>query len=178
MVDRGFNTPLTSSAGRLFDAIAALLGVRDTVTYEGQAAIELEQLARRGNARRGPSQRVDVVEREGKLILDPEQLFDTLLQAVLERTDIAHLAAGFHSALAEALAVACSRVREGGGPSLAVLCGGVFQNRILTRLTAQALKAAGFEVVLPGLVPVNDGGIALGQIMVAASAENAYQEVE
>jgi hydrogenase maturation protein HypF len=170
MVDGGFNTRSTTSAGRLFDAISSLLGVRDEVTYEGQAAIELEALAHRGDKRKGPALRLDILERDGGLILDPEPLYTALVQAVLERAETAHLAAAFHVALAGALAAACSCVRDGGGPEAVALCGGVFQNRILTRLTERALESRGLRPILPGRVPINDGGLALGQVMVANAA--------
>ncbi len=170
MVERGFNTPLTSSAGRLFDAAAAILGVRDSVTYQGQAAIELEQLA--GQAGTGDQSwlGIEVAEKEGKVILDPEPLLAGLVRGLLEGEDRAGLALAFHRALAAALAGACRLIREGGGPSTVVLCGGVFQNRILTRLTTEALESSRFSVVPPGLIPVNDGGLALGQAMIAGAA--------
>jgi hydrogenase maturation protein HypF len=176
MAESGFNTPSTTSAGRLFDAVSALLGVRDAVTYEGQAAIELEHLARRGKTDEAPLLKIDVVEQNARLILDPEPAFATLTQAMLDGIEPANLAMGFHSALAESLAAACARVRDGGGPSLVALCGGVFQNRILTRLTGSALKSVGLEPLLPGLVPVNDGGLALGQAVVA-NARQAGESV-
>jgi len=181
MIQRGFNTPLTSSAGRLFDAVAALLGVRDETTYEGQAAIELEQLARSGDSSRGPVLRLDLTEQDGRIVIDPEPLFSKLVEAVLDGVPGADLAAGFHAALAGAAACACARVRDEGGPAVVVLCGGVFQNRILTRLTALALQAAGLDPVLPGTIPVNDGGLALGQVLVAnakMAAEVGHEEGE
>jgi hydrogenase maturation protein HypF len=167
MVDRGFNTPLTSSAGRLFDTVAALLGVRDEITYEGQAAVELEQLARHGNRNRGPALRLEIKEQDGKIILDPESLICGLVEALLDKNNRADLALGFHVALAESLAGACACVRDSGGPKEVVLCGGVFQNRILTDLVKQALTAAGLVPVSPGIIPVNDGGLALGQVLAA-----------
>ena len=172
MVDREFNTPLTSSAGPLFDVVAALLGVREEITYEGQAAVELEQLASSGNRNRGPALRLENKEQDGKIILDPESLVCGLVEALLDKRDRADLALAFHVALAESLAGACARVRESGGPEEVVLCGGVFQNRILTDLTKQALKAAGLAPVPSGLIPVNDGGLALGQVL-AANADTS-----
>lgn len=167
MVRRGFNTPLTSSAGRLFDAVAALLGVRDGVTYEGQAAVELEQLARQGHRNRGPALRLQLKDQDGVIIIDPESLVCDLVDALLDKCNRADLALGFHIALANSLASACARVRDRGGPVEVVLCGGVFQNRILTRLTEQALQAADLRPISPGLIPINDGGLALGQVLAA-----------
>jgi hydrogenase maturation protein HypF len=176
MIDRGINTPSTSSAGRLFDAVAALLGVRDEVTYEGQAAIELEQLARAGDGLEGPRLRLEVAEQDGTVIIDPEPLVSGLVDALLNRCGIEHLALGFHTALAESLAAACARVCDRGGPAEVVLCGGVFQNRILSRLTAKALQALGLKPALPGRIPVNDGGIALGQVLVANAVTQRNRE--
>jgi len=167
MVDRGFNTPYTSSAGRLFDAVAALLGVRKEVTYEGQAAIELEQLARAGDETQGPKLRLEVKEQSGVVIVDPEPLLTGLVDALLNKCDLASLALGFHAALADSLGKACARVRDRGGPADVVLSGGVFQNRILNRLTVRALEAFDLKPVLPGRIPINDGGLALGQVLVA-----------
>ncbi len=167
MVDRGFNTPLTSSVGRLFDAVSALLGVCDDVTYEGQAAIELEQVALRGSAVKGPDLRIDVIEQGGAIVLDPAPLLARLVDALVGRSFIPDLAASFHRALAVALAEAATLVREQGGPGTVVLSGGVFQNRILSRLTSRALKASGLTPVLPSLIPVGDGGLALGQVAIA-----------
>lgn len=173
MVDRGFNTPLTSSAGRLFDAVAALLGVRDVVSYEGQAAVELEQLARHGRVARGPVLDMNIARQDDRLVLDPEPLLAGLVDGLLGGADRADLALGFHAALAETLAAACARVRDSGGPATVALCGGVFQNRILTRLTAQSLETAGLAPIRPGIIPINDGGLALGQVLVANAAIRA-----
>jgi hydrogenase maturation protein HypF len=170
MVDRGFNTTLTSSAGRLFDAVAALLGVRVSVSYQGQAAIELEQLARKGVTGRGPRLRLDVVESGAELLLDPEPLLSGLVEALASDALKADLALEFHQALAAALSQACRRVRGHDAPGRVVLCGGVFQNRILSRLAARSLSACGLEAVLPGQIPVSDGGLAVGQVMVAEAA--------
>ena len=165
MVDRGFNTPQTTSAGRLFDAVASLLGVCDEATYEGQAAIELEQFARAG----APGAQLRLQVREG-LEIDPRPLFAGLVQGLVEGTSREQLAYGFHVALSESLAEACARLRAKGAPRKVVLCGGVFQNRILVDLAAAALRRQGLEPVLPGLIPVNDGGLALGQVIVANAA--------
>jgi hydrogenase maturation protein HypF len=173
MVDRGFNTLLTSSAGRLFDAVSALLGVCDRATYEGQAAIELEQAALEGHASRGPALRLDVLPGDEGIIVDPTPLFAKLVDALAGRACVGDLAAGFHRALADAFARSCAIVRERGGPETVVLAGGVFQNRLLTGLIDRALKKNGLVPVLPGPIPVGDGGLALGQLVIANQAPDA-----
>ena len=167
MVDRGFNSPLTSSAGRLFDAVSSVLGVCDDATYEGQAAIELEHLARQGRIQRSPALRLDVAEQDGVLVIDPAPLLASIVDGLAGGAKARDLALGFHAALARALVEACSRVRDAGGPGTVVLAGGVFHNRILTRLTGRRLGKAGLQPVLPGEIPAGDGGLALGQIVVA-----------
>ena len=178
MVERGFNTPLTSSAGRLFDAAAAILGVLDSITYQGQAAIELEQLAAGAGTGDSPRLGLEVARRDGRVILDPGPLLSGLVRGLLDGVDRAGLAMAFHRALAEALVEACLLIREGGGPSDVVLCGGVFQNRILTRLIAEALESSRFNVIPPGCIPVNDGGLALGQAVIAGAATTDDRAVE
>ena len=174
MVDRDFNCTPTSSAGRLFDAVSALLGVCDQVSFEGQAAIELEQLAWRGVASRAPELRfAQGGADDAALVLDPTPLFATLVQGLLDGVAAADLAAAFHAALAQSWAGTCSAARDGGAPTEVVLCGGVFQNRLLTRLVAQQLTAHKLRAIVPGSIPVNDGGIALGQILVANAAPDA-----
>ena len=177
MIECELNTPRTSSAGRLFDAVAALLDVRDEVTYEGQAAVELEQLAHRGEVGKGPLLRLALKEESPTLIIDPEPLLKTLVDALRDGARKEDLAVEFHFALAEVMARACARVRDGGGPSTVVLCGGVFQNRVLLRMTIRALKGADLIPVPPGLIPVNDGGLSLGQVLVAnaMTAEEALE---
>jgi hydrogenase maturation protein HypF len=173
MVDRGLRTPRTTSAGRLFDAVAALLDVADDNTYEGQAAIELEHLARRGEVLRGPRIGLDVSTEAGSIVIDPAPAIRGLGEAALAcgGASRADLAACFHAALSDALATSAGFARDAGGPATVVLCGGVFQNRILDESVSERLVRMGFDVVRPGQVPVNDGGLALGQVLVANRAE-------
>jgi hydrogenase maturation protein HypF len=167
MIDRDFNTPVTSSAGRLFDAVAALLGVRDEITYEGQAAIETEQIARSGRVNLYSNMQLDVVDKDEVLVLEPQPLFEAIVEGMLAGDDRADLAMSFHEGLAQSLAAASACIHEMGGPSTVVLCGGVFQNRILIELTVRALLEAGLDPVIPGRIPVNDAGLPLGQALVA-----------
>ncbi len=168
MVDRQFNAPLSSSAGRLFDAVAALLGLRDQVSYRGQAAIELEQLALAG----APGFAAEPLARQrrtGRWVLDPAPLLRSLVRGLRAGLGPADLALAFHVSLAEALVGVCRALREEGAPQRVALCGGVFQNRILARICARGLKEDGLKPIMPGEVPVGDGGLALGQLAVAAA---------
>lgn len=174
MVDRGFNCTPTSSAGRLFDAVSALLGVCDQISFEGQAAIELEQLAWRGVASRAPALQYAVGVAGDAIGIDVGEMFEQLVQALLDGVAAADLAAAFHADLARLFADVCAVVADDSQtPREVVLCGGVFQNRLLTRLVAQQLTAHKLRAIVPGAIPVNDGGIALGQILVANAAADA-----
>jgi hydrogenase maturation protein HypF len=158
------STIRTTSAGRLFDAVAALLGGRTRVTYEGQAAIELEALAAPVPA--GAAQRYPVEQRweDGQLVLDPTPL----VAALMELTPGAPAAAAFHESFGRATAEAAAGIARGRGLATVALTGGVFQNARLTRIVATALRAEGCEVLLHRSVPPGDGGISVGQAAVAA----------
>jgi hydrogenase maturation protein HypF len=165
MARRGVNSPLTSSAGRLFDAAAAILGVRDAINYEGQAAIELEQLA--DPAERG-AYRAEVTGPEPFRIAGHD-----LIRAVVE--DLAAgaepgvVAARFHNGVAGLISDCCLLLRERHGLSTVALSGGVFQNLLLLQATIARLEGHGFGVLVQSRVPCNDGGISLGQAVVAAA---------
>lgn len=161
MVDRGFNCPATSSTGRLFDVAASLLGIRDQVTWEGQAAVELEQAAWEGQEGALELPLPDLLP---DLTWDPSPL---LLALATGEGSVPDRARAFHRSLARGVAQACVRVRQHGGPERVALCGGVFQNRLLTRYVARDLEAEGLVPLLPGALPVGDGGLALGQVAVA-----------
>jgi hydrogenase maturation protein HypF len=153
------NAPLSSSAGRLFDAVAAVLGVRERVSYEGQAAIELEQLA--GDVR-APAYTCAI--RDG-VIAGPE-LVAAVHDDLMAGRDRAEISAAFHEGLADAFVHACTEVTA---PRTVVLSGGCLQNvRLLTGLTTR-LEAEGFRVLSHRRVPPNDGGISIGQAAVAAA---------
>jgi hydrogenase maturation protein HypF len=158
----GTSSPLTSSMGRLFDAVAALCGLRTTVNYEGQAAAELEAVADRREAGAYP---LPLLE-EDRFVLDARPT----MAAVLEDGEGAALvSARFHNAVAAATASACARIAGERGLGLVVLSGGVFQNRLLLERTAAALDKAGLRVLLPRRLPPNDGGISYGQAAVSAA---------
>ena len=151
LVRSGVASPLTTSMGRLFDAVAALCGLRDEVTYEGQAAIELEALA--DERERG------AYEMPG---LDARPTILAVAEDRARGVDPAVISARFHNAVARATAEVC-------GEELVVLSGGVFQNRRLLTATRDALEAAGHRVLVPERLPPNDGGISYGQAAVAAA---------
>jgi hydrogenase maturation protein HypF len=157
----GLASPLTSSAGRLFDAVAALCGIRAEVNYEGQAAVELEAAA-------NPAVR-DSYPLPGTGVLDARETVRAILTDLGAGTTVPEVSAKFHNALAEGAARACAELAGGAGTDLAVLSGGVFQNRLLFERTAEAMQSAGLRVLTPRLLPPNDGGVAFGQAAVAAA---------
>jgi hydrogenase maturation protein HypF len=155
----GFAAPETTSMGRLFDAVAALCGVRPVVTYEGQAAIELEALAQvsgTGAYPLGPD-------------LDARELVAAVARDAARGVPAGTVSARLHRAVARATAAACAA----SGADTAVLSGGVFQNRLLLAWTAERLEELGLRVLLPERVPANDGGISFGQAAVAAAVSRA-----
>jgi hydrogenase maturation protein HypF len=163
-LDSGTGCVATSSMGRLFDAVASLLGVRHRIGYEGQAAVELEALAA-GAGAAGPELALDVTPDHR---LDPAPLIRGLVAGVRAGTPAAALAAAFHRAVADAVTALAARVGDAHGVWVAGLTGGVFQNVLLLRACRERLAAAGFEVLTHRVVPPNDGGLALGQAAVAA----------
>ena len=161
-LDSGTGCVPCSSMGRLFDAVASLLGVRHRIDYEGQAAIELEALAESAGDAPGPSLPL-AVRADG--VIDPAPLVQTLVSALYAGTRPALLAASFHRAVAGAVATAVGRV---AGPTRLVgLTGGVFQNVLLLQSCRTLLQRNGFEVLIHRTVPPNDGGLALGQAAVS-----------
>jgi hydrogenase maturation protein HypF len=174
MLERRFNTPLTSSAGRLFDAVAALAGVRDHASYEGQAAMELEWLAtplpRDGHYPFEIGQPQDCPGAAGPdpLIVDVRPLIRSIVGEVQRNVDAAIISRRFHSTVAEIIAAVCIRLRRATGVDAAVLSGGVFMNALLAEEASARLDDEGFRVYRHRLVPCNDGGLSLGQLAVAA----------
>jgi hydrogenase maturation protein HypF len=162
----GLNSPLTSSAGRLFDAVAAALDICRRRTYEGQPAVELEMAALPEEEGFYPA---DLREEGGLIILDTVALFRRLLDDYLAGAEPARVSARFHHALARLLAAAATRVRERTGLNATALSGGVFQNARLFTLTQGLLEEAGFEVLYHRATPPNDGCISLGQAAVASA---------
>jgi hydrogenase maturation protein HypF len=163
MIERGVNAPLTSSCGRLFDAVAAAVGLcRDRARYEGQAAMMLETVAAEHDCGAYPFAIVDAGE---ILRLDPAPLWHALLDD-LATTPAAVIAARFHAGLAAAIA---NMVEALGHRGAVALSGGVFQNKLLFELVSHRLQAMGQHVLAHRIVPANDGGLALGQTAIAAA---------
>jgi hydrogenase maturation protein HypF len=166
MAAKGVNSPLTSSAGRLFDAAAALLGVRDTINYEGQAAIELEQLADPAEAEAYPA---GLETGEGPFQARGSDLLHALVEDRTGGVPAPLIAARFHHGVAALIEAGCLLLRDQHGLGTVALSGGVFQNTLLLNAAVARLEARGFRVLLHSRVPCNDGGISLGQAMVAAN---------
>jgi hydrogenase maturation protein HypF len=162
----GWRSPLTSSAGRLFDAVAAALGICRRRTYEGQPAVELEMLASETETGYYPG---EVTTAGNLFILNTVGLFRAGVEAGLAGGDLAVIAARFHHSLAQLLAQTCLRLREQTGLNLVALSGGVFQNARLLGNLQQRLISLGFEVLSHRHTPPNDGCISLGQVAVAAA---------
>lgn len=162
-------TPQTSSAGRLFDAVAALLGLRPRVTYEAQAAIELEACAARVGLHDVAGYPVDLVHEEGLVVLDPSPLIGRVVAERDAGTAIPLIAAGFHAGLGQATARAAGDLAAREGLRVVALSGGVFQNARLTEIVVGHLEGEGLEVLVHHRVPPNDGGISVGQAAIAAA---------
>ena len=165
MLEKQINSPLTSSCGRLFDAVAVLVGMRDRVSYEGQAAIELEALAEQCDTCQVYPFAVE--EQAEVLTVDFSPMFRTLVRDVELERDRSELARGFHNTIAAATAEVCDRIRRHSGMDRVVLSGGVFQNKLLTEKILFLLTERDFQVFIQRLVPPNDGGLALGQAIIA-----------
>jgi hydrogenase maturation protein HypF len=168
MLQRRFNTPLTSSAGRLFDVVASLAGVRDRVSYEGQAAMELEWLATETSPDHGYPVEIDAPP-EGPLVVDTRPLIRAVVEDAREGVSPARIARRFHSTLVELIAAVCGRLRQLSGIGAVVLSGGVFLNALLTSEVSARLDGDGFRVHRHRLVPPNDGGLSLGQLAIATA---------
>ncbi len=162
-VEKGFNAPLTSSAGRLFDAISALLGLRLVIDYEGQAAMELENAALAGRDASAQPFPYDLREDE----MDYGAMLLALVDAVRKRASTPEVAFRFHLTMAEMLKDACVAQAKAGGPDRVAISGGVFQNTLLCELLVPRLEKAGFQVFSQAKVPCNDGGLSIGQAAVA-----------
>ncbi|HEV2776203.1 MAG TPA: carbamoyltransferase HypF, partial [Solirubrobacteraceae bacterium] len=163
---QGTGSPFTSSMGRLFDAVSAICGVRLEATYEGQAAVELEALADRAAADPYP---LEFEHRGQTVALDPRPMILAVLDDIRAGLPVSTISARFHAGLARATADVLVIIAAREDLQLAVLSGGVFQNRLLLELTLDALQAAGLRVLVPQTLAPNDGQIAFGQVAVAAA---------
>ncbi|MBN1201459.1 MAG: carbamoyltransferase HypF [Anaerolineae bacterium] len=168
-LDRRINAPLTSSMGRLFDAVASLVGVLQAVTYEAQAAIQFEAQVDPNEPGAYPFE--IITQPDGAPhVFDPASMWSALLDDLRSGVPAPHIASRFHNGIAAMICRACDLARQHTGIQTVALSGGVFQNVTLLQKTIPLLQASGFSVLTHRLVPPNDGGLALGQAAVAAVA--------
>ena len=199
MADRRINAVVSTSVGRLFDAVSAILGIRRQSSFEGEASMALEfaaeayeqkkyeqQKYKQGNCEQRECEQqkkeyelqdIEVVENlsgneeldklvyknEERFILNTRMLIQQIVEEKMQGADSGRLAYLFHQVLAEQIVAVCSEARNSSGRNKVALSGGVFQNRLLLRLTEERLKQEGFEVLRHHMIPPNDGGIAIGQ---------------
>nr|MBA2598836.1 carbamoyltransferase HypF [Chloroflexia bacterium] len=168
LIAHELNSPRTSSAGRLFDAVAALIGVPGATrtTYEGQAAIELELLAATASQAAG-SYPLQLKPYGDVWIVETGAIIAGVVRDLIAGEPPAAIAARFHCTMAEAVVTTCARIRDSEGAGAVALSGGTFQNMLLLRLAAERLDEAGFTVYRHRRVPANDGGLAFGQAVLA-----------
>jgi hydrogenase maturation protein HypF len=166
MARTGFAAPPTTSAGRLFDAVAALAGLRPCATFEGQAAMELEAAADPGE--RGAYPLAVVVRADATLVLDARETILRVAHDAATGRSAGTISARFHAGLADATALALTQLAAREATDIAVLSGGVFQNRRLLDAVLDRLAGTGLRVLVPERLPPNDGGVSYGQAAVAA----------
>lgn len=163
-VENGVNAPLTTSMGRLFDAVAALAGVRERVNYEAQAAIELEAFV-------DPAEKGHYPIRLKHGLIDHGPLMHSIVEDLFAGVGPGVVAAKFHQGIVELVSQLCHSLKEELGLDTVVLSGGVWQNMILLERTVGRLQMDGFQVLWHRRVPANDGGLALGQAVIAAAQQ-------
>jgi hydrogenase maturation protein HypF len=180
-IDRGINCPQTSAGGRLFDAVSALLGIREQATYEAQAAIELEMAAQTPDPESAtfilqpPMSDLAYpfdVEEGGDggnpvSVIRLRKLFEALLADQRDGAAVGEMAYRFHVTVAEMMRATCERIAQETGLRTAALSGGCFQNRLLLALVVPRLQEMGLRVIMHRRVPCNDGGVSLGQAVIA-----------
>lgn len=163
-IDKNLNSPLTSSCGRLFDVVSALLGVRLVSEYEGQAACELEMVA---DEKTEESYPFEIKEDENGMVVDPTITISAIMDDVRKGRNKDLIAGAFHNTVAEFITETCRRLRKDSKLDRVVLSGGVFQNVLLVSKLKRKLEREGFQVFTHRLIPTNDGGISLGQAVIA-----------
>ncbi len=166
MIDKNINSPLTSSCGRLFGAASSLIGIRDEISYEGQAAMELESFCASGIKER---YNFCICKEGDEFIIDLQEIFIDIIADLKEGIDEKVMAAKFHNTVAEFTLNLCGKIKKSTGINKIALSGGVFQNRYLTERIISLLEKDDFQVYIQRKVPPNDGGISLGQAVVAGS---------
>jgi len=178
-IERELNAPLTSSCGRLFDAMAMILGVCDSASYEAEAAMQLEAIAEQAinDARASATYPYEFVNGDQATIIRVRSILAEAYRDRLAGVPVGVVGARFHHTIARLVCDTCIRLRESSGIQSVCLSGGVFQNKLLLRLCCEQLDAAQFQVFFPQRAPANDGGISLGQAVAAlAIAEDLTEE--
>jgi hydrogenase maturation protein HypF len=166
MLHKGINSPFVSSCGRLFDAVASLMNMRHSCSFEGQAAMELEALALKGREK-GSYPFLIETNPGSPFQIDFRPLVKALLEDISRGREACALARKFHNTIAEAVAAGCVHIAQTSGLDKVALSGGCLQNVLLWRLFSKRLTQKGFQVFTQKEVPPNDGGIALGQVLLA-----------
>lgn len=166
ILEKGINSPETSSMGRLFDAVAALAGVRTTINYEGQAAIELEYIASKDCSE---SYEFEINDSKDFFVIVTKQIISGVIKDIADKVPAKIISSKFHETVAEIVLKGSMKIKQRTNLNKAVLSGGVFQNLTLIGKAKDKLEAAGFEVYIHSKVPSNDGGVSLGQAVLALS---------
>jgi hydrogenase maturation protein HypF len=175
-IERKINSPLSSSMGRLFDAISALVGIRGEIDYEGQAAVELEMAAHSSVSARkldgaisdaSQSYPYCILEDKGIKIVRLKDLLSAVIEDLQKGISKGTISVKFHNTVAQMINEMCRSIADDTGIAQVALSGGVFQNRLLLRKTVRLLENSGFQVFTHRQVPCNDGGISLGQAVIA-----------
>jgi len=169
MLSQNVNTVQTSSCGRLFDAVASILGLRQETNYEGQAAIELEAIAIEGIDDAYPFE----ISNGASWTIDVRPAVAAIVRDLSAKTAAGIVSARFHNMITETLVCVCKRIRRQDGLNSVCLSGGTFQNMYLLKRATENLRQAGFEVFWHSQVPANDGGLALGQAVIANAMRDA-----
>lgn len=171
-IERSLNSPVTSSCGRLFDAVSSLTGICDCADFEGQAAMLLESKAYEYDGGADGAQAREYIKlHDDQVEIDAVGIIGRIGDLLVARAQTARVAYEFHRALADSTIAACRHIAENSGTGIVCLSGGVFQNKLLTELVVQGLEQTGLRSFLQRRVPPNDGGLSLGQAMVAASRD-------
>jgi len=163
------NSPLCSSTGRLFDAVSAILGVRTIVNYEGQAAMELEQIAEEGEH---GEYSFEILDENGSITVNPDPIIEAIVEDLKRKESPATISARFHNSIVRVISRMAKMMRQDNGLSHVFLSGGVFQNTLLLGKAWDILKEDGFKVYVHQKVPSNDGGISLGQAFYALNLDD------
>ncbi len=164
MLDKRINSPLTSSCGRLFDAVASLIGLRDEVDFEGQAAMELEALCQ---PKYDGNYRYQIKKENNNWVIDTDRMFQQIILDLEKKVSLNKIATQFHNTIAHFILSLCDKIRKEYNINYVALSGGVFQNSFLLTRTMKKLKDANFIVLIHKKLPPNDACISLGQALVA-----------